>query len=195
MAASGGGTLRALRVVQRHGDTWEVKESPLDFRRPPGEAQRLYEEARTCLRTHREAEAFEILQEVLWLDSEHLEAMSTFGLCLAKVHGEVDQALEICREALQRAPANTEIRTNLGRVLRLRGDNAAAHRTFLAAYRSSPGARAPATELTRMGVRRPAVLPFLPRTHWCNRFLGRLRHRLLHLLGSRRGRHLDGRSI
>lgn len=195
MGSMGTGTGRAVRVVQRGGEVWEVKERPIDFRRPPGEAQRLYEEARSILRGHREAEAFEILQEVLWLDPEHLEAMSYFGLCLAKVHGDLDQALDICEQALRRAPGNTEIRTNLGRIHRLRGENAAAHRVFLAAYRSNPGCSIPATELTRMGVRRPPLLPFLHREHWCNRVLGRLRHRLLQFLGSRRGRHLDGRSV
>lgn len=189
------GTGRKLCVVQRHGEVWEVKERQAEGRRPPGEAQRLYEEARTCLHNHRETEAFEILQEVLWLDPEHVEAMSYFGLCLAKVHGELEQAVDICDHALRQAPANTEIRTNLGRVHRLRGDNAAAHRIFLAAYRNSPSSSAPATELTRMGVRRPAVLPFLPRGHWCNRILGRLRHRLSVLLAARRGRHGDGRSV
>ena len=195
MATHGTSPGRALRVVRRHGEIWEVKERPLDFRRPPGEAQRIYEEARNIIRGHREADALEKLQEVLWLDPEHLEAMSYFGLCLAKVHGELDQALEICEQALRRAPDNTEIRTNLGRVHRLRGDNAAAHRVFLSAYRSNPSSSIPATELTRMGVRRPPILPFLRRDHWCNRWLGKLRHHILHALGARRSRHLDGRSL
>jgi tetratricopeptide (TPR) repeat protein len=195
MTASGTSAGRALRVVQRGGAVWEVKDRPLDSRRPPGEAQRLYEEARACILGHREVEAFEILQEVLWLDPQHVEALSAFGLCLAKVHGDLAQALDICGQALRLAPTNTEIRTNLGRVHRLRGDNAAAHKVFLAAYRSNPVNVAPAAELTRMGVRRPAILPFLPREHWCNRWLGRLRHRIMQFLGARRGRHLDGRSI
>jgi Flp pilus assembly protein TadD len=168
---------RSLRVVQRHGETWVLDESLRREARPAGEANRLYEEARTCLRAHREAEAFELLQQVIWLDPENTEAMSWFGLCLAKLHGEQQQALEICTYALEHTPGNTEIRTNLGRVQRLSGDNASAHRSFLAAYRTAPADPGPATELARMGVRRPPVLRFLSRSHWCNRALGRVRYR------------------
>ena len=172
------GAARGLRIIQRQGETWVVREPAGAPPRPAGEASRLYEEARTCLRTHREAEAFDLLQQVIWLDPENTEAMAFFGLCLAKLHGEYEQAIEICTYALERSPRNAEIRTNLGRVQRLAGDNGEAHRNFLLAYKQAPGEPAPASELARMGVRRPAVLPMLPRSHWCNRLLGRARNRL-----------------
>lgn len=179
----------ALRVVQRQGETWVLRDATGTTPRPAGEASRLYEEARTCLRTHREAEAFELLQQVIWLDPENIEAMSWFGFCMGKLHGEHEQAIEICTYALERAPDNTEIRTNLGRVQRLAGDNAAAHRSFLTAYRHAPADPAPATELARMGVRRPPVLRFLSRSHWCNRVLGRARYRFEQLLAGMRDRN------
>ncbi len=166
---------RMLRVVEHHGSTWELSAPPASEARSLGEAGRIYEEARACLRSHREAEAFDLLQEVLWHQPEHAEALSFFGLCLAKLHGDTAQAVEICAQALALAPSDAAVRTNLGRVQRMHGDTAAAHRSFLVAYRQDPANPAPATELARMGVRRRPVLPFLPRQHWCNILLGRAR--------------------
>ena len=70
------------------------------------------------------------------------------------------------------------IRVNMGKVFRLAGDNHAAHRTFLRAWQVNRRHPAPAAELARMGIRRAPVLRFLPRSHWCNRHLGRLRYHL-----------------
>ena len=54
-----------------------------------------------------------------------------------------------------------------------------AHDAFLSGWNADRKHPAPAAELTRMGVRRPPVLSFLPRSHWLNVRLGRLRARLV----------------
>jgi hypothetical protein len=72
-------------------------------------------------------------------------------------------------------------RVNLGKVFRLQGDNASAYEEFLAAWQLDKLHPAPAAELTRMGIRRPPVFRFLPRSHWANIYLGRLRSYLLRL--------------
>jgi Flp pilus assembly protein TadD len=177
-----GSSTTLSRPEHARGSAWNLAEAPPREVRSPGEAQRLYEEARSGLRERQETEAFELLQEVLWHDPEHAEALSWFGLCVAKLHGQNAEALELCRKALDLAPSNAEVRTNLGRVQRLCGDNAAAHRTFLGAYRQDPRNPGPATELTRMGVRRRPVLTFLSREHWCNRILGLARYRVQRIL-------------
>jgi hypothetical protein len=84
----------------------------------------------------------------------------------------------LCERAVRLAPDDAQVRVNLGKVHRLAGDMAAAHRTFVRAWSSDRRNSVAATELARMGVRRPPVLPFLPRSNWCNRELGRLRARL-----------------
>ena len=177
-----GSSTTLSRPEHTRGSTWNLAEAPARQVRSPGEAQRLYEEARSGLRERQEAEAFELLQEVLWHDPEHAEALSWFGLYVAKLHGQNTEALELCHKALELSPSNAEVRTNLGRVQRLSGDNAAAHRTFLGAYRQDPRNPGPATELARMGVRRRPVLTFLSREHWCNRILGLARYRVQRLL-------------
>lgn len=153
----------------------------------PGEAGRLYAEALACARSHRDAEAYDLLQRVLWLEPHNAEALSWFGLCMARLRDVHELALALCKRAAASAPQSIEVRTNLGRVQRLCGHTAAAHRSFMSAYRQDPNHPAPAVELARMGVRRPPVLRFLPRAHWCNRVLGRARHRWQRLLAASGG--------
>ena len=64
---------------------------------------------------------------------------------------------------------------NLGRVYRLMGDNGAAYDVLHYGWNRHRTNAAIAAELTRLGIRRPPFLAFLPRGHWCNRYLGRLR--------------------
>lgn len=121
-------------------------------------------------------EARHDLQEALRVDPEHAVALSIYGLCLAQL-GTLDQGIVLCERAARRAPDDVLVRVNLGKVHRLAGDMAAAHRSFVRAWSTDRRNPVAATELARMGVRRPPVLRFLPRSNWCNRELGRLRAR------------------
>jgi tetratricopeptide (TPR) repeat protein len=100
---------------------------------------------------------------------------SYFGYCLAQVEGDFERAVQYCRQASDSRPLDPELHVNLGRVYRLKGDNAAAHSAFVQAWHLCKGHPAAAAELTRMGIRRPSVIGFLPRSHVVNRFLGVLR--------------------
>lgn len=142
----------------------------------------LCQEARARLHADRPEEALTLLRRALCIDPESPRALSLYGYALAKARGDYPEALRICRLALRLAPGDPELRTNLGRVHRLRGNNGAAHRNFMDAFqhdRRHPGACA---ELARMGIRRRPIVPFLGRGHWCNRFLGRVRHRIVRQL-------------
>lgn len=103
--------------------------------------------------------------------------VSQYGLCLAQ-HNQLDRGLDFCRRAAKASPRDPHVHINLGRVYRIVGDAAAAHQCFLDAWKVDRRNPAAASELARMGVRRPPVLPFLPRAHWCNRTLGQLRSQL-----------------
>ena len=100
---------------------------------------------------------------------------SYFGYCLAQVEGDFERAVQYCRQASDSRPLDPELHVNLGRVYRLKGDNAAAHSSFVQAWHLCKGHPAAAAELTRMGIRRPSVVGCLPRSHPLNRFLGVLR--------------------
>ena len=100
---------------------------------------------------------------------------SYFGYCLAQAEGDFERAIQYCRQASDSRPLDPELHVNLGRVFRLKGDNAAAHKAFVQAWHLCKGHPAAAAELTRMGIRRPSVIGFLPRSHVFNRILGVLR--------------------
>ncbi len=101
--------------------------------------------------------------------------LSSFGFCIAYVHRDFDRAIRLCRQALKRKPLDPVLRVNLGKVYRMCGDSHLAHSEFLLAHRLDNCHPAPATELQRMGIRRPPMLPFLSRSNWCNRYLGKMR--------------------
>jgi Flp pilus assembly protein TadD len=103
---------------------------------------------------------------------------SYFGYCLAQVEKDFDRAVQLCRHASDSRPLDPDLHVNLGRVYRLKGDNASAHRALTQAWHLSKGHAGAATELARMGVRRPPVIGLLPRSHWCNRILGLIRARI-----------------
>jgi Flp pilus assembly protein TadD len=130
------------------------------------------------------AEARLDLERALAASPEDPHLLSCYGLCVAGL-GEVDRGIGLCERALRFHPDDMRLRLNLGRAYRLAGDNRAAHRSFLRAWRQNKRDPAPAAELARMGVRRPPLLRFLPRQHWCNRTLGRLRAQLWRALGER----------
>jgi hypothetical protein len=109
---------------------------------------------------------------------------SFFGFCLAQVEDDYDRAIRYCRSASEARPLDPVLHVNLGKVYKLSGNNSAAHKEFVKAWDVCRGHPAAAAELTRMGIRRPSVVAFLPRSHWINRYLGvaraNLERRLLH---------------
>lgn len=117
------------------------------------------------------------LRAALRTEPQNPVVLSQLGVCLAQI-GRFTDGIEACKAAVRLAPNDTLCRVNLGRAFKLRGDKAAAHRAFAQAWQDNKGHPAPAVELARMGVRRSPVLTFLPRSHWCNVLLGRMRTRL-----------------
>lgn len=122
-------------------------------------------------------EALADLERAIQLTAGKPLYVSQYGLCLAQ-SDQLDRGLDFCRRAAKASPRDPYVHINLGRVYRIVGDAAAAHRCFMDAWRVDRRNSAAAAELTRMGVRRPPVLTFLPRSHWCNRTLGQLRFQL-----------------
>lgn len=117
------------------------------------------------------------LRAALRTEPENPWVLSQLGVCLAHI-GRFSDGLDACKRAVRLAPNDTLCRVNLGRAYKIRGDKAAAHRTFASAWQENREHPAPAAELARMGVRRRPVLPFLRRSHWCNVLLGRMRSHL-----------------
>lgn len=148
------------------------------------EARSLLQAALEKIKLSQFAAARVDLENALRVAPEDAVLLSFYGLCLAHSN-EVGRGLAVCERAVRHKPDEVIARVNLGKVFRLAGDNQAAYRTFLRAWQANRRHPAPATELARMGIRRPPVLGFLPRSHWCNRHLGRMRYRLERQLAPR----------
>jgi Flp pilus assembly protein TadD len=142
------------------------------------ESQALFNRAQEQISRNRFREALHHLRQALDIAPYNPHYLSLYGFCLAKERETYDTAIELCRRALRLKPSDPDLLVNLGRVLRLSGDKPEAHGTFLKAWEKRKGHSGAATELSRMGVRRRPVLPFLPRSHWSNKYLGILRARI-----------------
>jgi len=105
------------------------------------------------------------------------------GYGLARLQGEVEQGLKLCRHSVELDPYEGEGYYYLARTFLQAGDRRSANDAIERGLRNDADCR-PLVELrSEIGERRPPVLPFLPRRHYLNRTFGRLRH---NLLGARR---------
>ena len=153
----------------------------IDVREGTHESNVLFNRAIEMLNRNRAQQARKHLEQALQICPQHPAYLSMYGLCVAIDSEDFDAARRICEKAVRINPDDPINRVNLGKVFRLQGDNASAYEEFLAAWQLDKLHPAPAAELTRMGIRRPPVLRFLPRSHWANIHLGRLRSYVLRL--------------
>jgi hypothetical protein len=102
-----------------------------------------------------------------------------YGLTLILVERNTALGLRYCEESVRRRGGSVpEAWLNLGRAYRALGHRVLAVRALVRGKELDPANEEVREELRRLGVRRPPVLPFLPRSHPLNRFLGELRHRI-----------------
>lgn len=145
------------------------------------ESNALFNRALELVNRNRVAAARKELEAALQISPRHPGYLSLYGLCVAIEDEDFASARRLCESAIRMRPGDPLSRVNLGRVLRLEGDNRRAYSEFLTAWKIDKKHPAPATELSRMGIRRPPVLPFLPRSHWANIALGKFRARVTRL--------------
>ncbi len=108
--------------------------------------------------------------------------MSYYALCLARAEKDFGTAVQVCKRAAAMLRDDITIQVNLGRIYSLQGNRELAHETFLRAWERDTRHPGPAAELARLGIRRPSVVPFMPRSSWCNRYLGKLRATIARVL-------------
>jgi len=139
------------------------------------ESNVLFSRAMEKLTRNNVSAALEHLEEALQISPNNAVYLSHYGLCVAIEQGNFDAARRLCERSMRMEPDGVVHRVNLGKVYRLEGDMQSAHLMFLKAWQLDKSHPAPATELSRMGIRRPPVLSFLGRSHWVNVKLGMLR--------------------
>lgn len=125
------------------------------------------------------AEALEHFRQAQRLDPANARFRSYYGLCLGLTERRFDKALELCRSAAKEEFFNPLLYHNLARVHLEFGFKSEALRYLRRGLMIDPNCHAIAGELERLGVRRNPALRFLRRKNPINRWLGRLRNRVV----------------
>lgn len=143
------------------------------------ESREFYIKAEANIRRNNYGEALRLLDQALKISPEHPVYLSTMGLCESMM-GDPVKGEKMCRMALQLSGRERDpmLYVNLGRVMLERGDRMGARENYMKAYRKDNTNAPAALELSRMGVRKKPVIPFLGRNHPLNKSLGKLRHQL-----------------
>ncbi len=111
------------------------------------------------------------------LQPENPMFRSYYGMSLGLVERRFTEALELCQSAAKQQFFDPAVYHNLARIHLSFGFKSEGIRYLKRGLMIDPSNRAIAGDLKRLGVRRPAVLPVLPRRHLLNRLLGRIRSR------------------
>jgi len=148
------------------------------------ESRDLYRRAEIQINRGRFREASALLTNALKISPDNPIYVSHLGYCIGML-GDIEEGEKMCRRAAQLSPAIPIVLVNLGRILVETGRRQEARKLFTQAYRIDNTHSPAALELSRLGVRKQPVLPFLERSNIVNKYLGMLRHRLMGLLNSR----------
>ncbi len=105
--------------------------------------------------------------------------LSFLGLSITRSEGKWVTALELCKEALRLKRRELQLHLNLVEVYVAAGQPEDAVRTLDGAQRCFGADSRIERVRKRLGKRRSPVSPSLSRSHFLNRQLGRLRHRVL----------------
>jgi Flp pilus assembly protein TadD len=148
------------------------------------ESRELFRRAEIQINRGRFREASAILTQALKMSPDNPVYVSHLGYCVGML-GNISDGEKMCRRAMKMAPTVPIILVNLGRMLVEKGLRQEARILFTQAYQIDNTSSPAALELSRLGVRKPPVLPFLGRRNPLNKYLGIIRHRLLELWNCR----------
>lgn len=130
------------------------------------------------LRNNRPWEARQVFRRALQLVPNNNLYRSYYGITIALVDRQTDQALAICREATLGELCRADVFYNLGRVHLMRREKRLARRAFRDGLRLDREHPEILQALGRMGVRKGPVFSFLDRGHPINIRAGRILSRV-----------------
>jgi len=141
-------------------------------------AEEHYRQGRRLLAAERRNEAIEHFRAAHELDRRCARYASYYGLGLALVERRFNKAVELCRAAVKEEFFSPDLYRNLARVHLAFGFKAEGLRYLRRGLMIDPADAEIQADLHALGVRGNPVLAFLPRRHFLNRWLGRLRKHL-----------------
>lgn len=145
------------------------------------------EEINVLLRRKTYGTALKIAKEAVGKYPEDPYVLSFYGLLASTVVKNHTTGISACKKSIKLIKksgydlnkAYPVLYLNFGRVYLAAGDKGNAFDTFHKGLARDRRNKDLTWELKKLGIRRPPVLPFLPRSFFVNRFLGRLRHWML----------------
>ncbi len=143
-----------------------------------GDHDALFERGRELLLGGHHREALACFEEALRLEPGDAGALSHRGLCLVLFEGRDAEGIADCRRAVDLEFYRADHYLNLGKALLHAGRKREAVQAFRQGRTVDPKHATILRELETLGIRRKPVLTWLPRGHFLNRHLGRLRARL-----------------
>jgi predicted Zn-dependent protease len=110
--------------------------------------------------------------------------ISYMGVAIAATEQKWAEAEELCRSAIRMSRRQAQLYLNLAEIYVAADRKQDAADTLIRGLRYAPHDQRLKIGLDRLAIRRPPVLPFLPRAHAVNRSLGKLRHQAMQVLAS-----------
>jgi predicted Zn-dependent protease len=110
--------------------------------------------------------------------------ISYMGVAIAATEQKWAEAEELCRSAIRMSRRQAQLYLNLAEVYVAADRKQDAADTLVRGLRYAPHDQRLKIGLDRLAIRRPPILPFLPRAHSMNRNLGKLRHHAMQVFAS-----------
>jgi len=107
-----------------------------------------------------------------------VRVLSNYGLTLVLVEGDRQRGIRFCEEAVRRGPITSEMLINLAKALVVTRNKEQAVRALRRAQELAPDDPRVGQEFLALGLRRPPPIPWLPRTFFLNKWIGKLTWRL-----------------
>lgn len=127
--------------------------------------------------------ALDKLRAAVELDKQNPLYVSYLGLLVAVAQKKYEDAAQLCHTALRMNRQLVQGYLNLHQVYLKAGMKADAVEALTVGLQYTKRDVHLVRALRQLGVRRPPVFPFLERKHFLNRHVGKLRHRVLQMLG------------
>ncbi len=121
----------------------------------------------------RYGDALAHFREAVMLEPHSRGYLSYLGLAVAHAERKYSDAEQLCRRAIEAEYHRAEHYFNLGEVQLLAGRRGDAIKCFNQALSWNPNFEAALDSLRKLGIRRPPVVPVLPRSHPINVILGK----------------------
>ena len=109
--------------------------------------------------------------EKAFLKEKKGPVISYYAFCIAKERGQLQTAVEYCREAIEKEPSEPAHYLNMGRIYLLTNERTRAIDVFREGLHHEKEPEI-ISELDNLGTRKPPIIPFLKRSNFINKYLG-----------------------